>query len=109
MHEKYTNSSINSPMWWVFGSKIFFAIIVLLAILFFFAPMIASYLTHNTYHFTEINKIIAKEYDSDIFPSFYKLWIEIGEEKSRKFLSLKEVSDYTHLLKKFYESGVRVN
>lgn len=162
MIDKYTNSSINSPMWWVFASKIFFSVIGFVVLVFFlFTPLtnilflfgippnisfvilllcLTAYVVYyliktilgdlpsqwtqnveidfikkeievnlDTFGFHEIYRMVAKEYSSDLFPSYYKIWAEFEKGRKIKVLSLKNPDEYTNLLKLFHEAGIPVN
>ena len=63
----------------------------------------------NTYGFHEIYRMIAKEYSSDLFPSYYKIWAEFAKGRKIKVISLKNPSEYAYLLKLFHEAGIPVN
>lgn len=61
------------------------------------------------YSFHEIYRIIAHPYESGIFPTYYKIWLELEKGEKIKMLSLKEADGYTYILKGFHDAGVPVN
>ncbi len=61
------------------------------------------------HHFNEIQKIIANEYDSDLFSSYYKIWLIDKNGKKTKVLSLKNPNEYSRILRALKEEGLLIN
>lgn len=63
----------------------------------------------DNYSFDAIYHIKAKEIDLSIIPNYYKIWAVLDNGEKVKVLALKDVSEYSFLVKKFHEAGIPVN
>ncbi len=63
----------------------------------------------NKFTFKDLNGILSQEYETFLFPTYYKIWLEFEDSRRVKFLALKDAQQYTILLKQFHDAGIPVN